>query len=61
MTRVSAEFVPEVMDSEDELLISYTSGTGKKSPRGIVHTQAGFLLNVTLMHKVLTVVQHALF
>ena len=52
-------FAPEAMDSEDELLISYTSGTGKKSPRGIVHTQAGFLLNVTLMHKVLILVQHA--
>ena len=41
------------MDSEDELLISYTSGTGAKSARGIVHTQAGFLLGVALTHKVI--------
>ena len=53
MSTASPEFTPEEMDSEDELLISYTSGTGKKIPRGIVHTQAGFLLNVTLMHKVM--------
>ena len=59
MTEASSEFAPEPMDSEDELLISYTSGTGKKSPRGIVHTQAGFLFNVTLMHKVLTFGKHA--
>ena len=53
MCVASSEFVPEEMDSEDELLISYTSGTGEKSPRGIVHTQAGFLFNISHMHKVL--------
>lgn len=52
MNTASPEFPPEAMDSEDELLITYTSGTGKKFPRGIVHSQAGFLLNVTLGHKV---------
>ena len=55
MTIASSDFMPEEMDSEEELLICYTSGTGKKTPRGIVHTQAGFLFNVALTHKVLSI------
>ena len=52
MERAPPTFTPEEMDSEDEMFILYTSGTGKKEPRGIVHTQAGYLLNVTLVHRV---------
>ncbi len=40
----------EWMDSEDPLFILYTSGsTGK--PKGVVHTQAGYLLHVSLTHR----------
>jgi acetyl-CoA synthetase len=42
-----SECEPEWMDSEDPLFILYTSGsTGK--PKGLVHTQAGYLLQVAL-------------
>lgn len=42
---------PEMMDSEDMLFMLYTSGsTGQ--PKGIVHTQAGYLLYAALTHKV---------
>ncbi len=34
---------PEVMDAEDYLMFMYTSGTTGK-PKGVVHTQAGYLL-----------------
>ncbi len=34
---------PEVMDSEDTLMLMYTSGTTGK-PKGVLHTQAGYLL-----------------
>ncbi|KAM5245650.1 acetyl-coenzyme A synthetase 2-like, mitochondrial [Ctenodactylus gundi] len=41
---------PESMGSEDMLFMLYTSGsTG--SPKGLVHTQAGYLLYAALTHK----------
>jgi len=40
----------EIMDSEDVLFLLYTSGsTGK--PKGVLHTQAGYLLYVTMTHR----------
>uniref|UniRef100_A0A6I8MZQ0 Propionate--CoA ligase n=1 Tax=Ornithorhynchus anatinus TaxID=9258 RepID=A0A6I8MZQ0_ORNAN len=50
MTQASAVCPPESMDSEDMLFLLYTSGsTG--SPKGLVHTQAGYLLYAALTHK----------
>ena len=39
------------MDSEDPLFIIYTSGTSQQS-KGVVHTQAGYLLYAAITHQV---------
>ena len=43
------ECEPEVLNAEDPLYVLYTSGTTGK-PKGIVHTQAGYLAGVTTTH-----------
>ena len=50
MAEASAECEAVAMNAEDPLFILYTSGsTGK--PKGVVHTTGGYLLHVTLTHK----------
>ena len=43
---------PERMESEDMLYLLYTSGTTAK-PKGIVHTTAGYLLGVSVTHRLI--------
>ncbi len=50
MAGASTDCKPEVMNAEDPLFILYTSGsTGK--PKGVVHTTGGYLVWITLTHK----------
>ncbi|CAN8215387.1 unnamed protein product [Coccothraustes coccothraustes] len=50
MMKENAYCEPAVMDSEDMLFLLYTScSTGK--PKGLVHSQAGYLLFAALTHK----------
>ena len=52
MSRAEPTCPPEEMDSEDPLFIIYTSGSSHKS-KGVVHTQAGYLLYAAVTQQVL--------
>jgi len=50
MSQASPDCPPEVLDSEDPLFMLYTSGsTG--APKGLIHTQAGYLTYASLTHE----------
>ena len=51
MEKQPKECAPVSMDSEDDLFVMFTSGvTG--TAKGIIHSQAGYLLHVAVTHKV---------
>ena len=52
MSKAEATCPLEEMDSEDPLFIIYTSGTSDKS-KGVMHTQAGYLLYAAVTRQVL--------
>jgi len=57
MNEALTDCPPEVLNAEDPLFILYTSGsTGQ--PKGAVHTQAGYLLHVSLSHKYIFDIQN---
>jgi len=52
MAKADSKCEPERMKAEEPLFILYTSGsTGR--PKGVVHTAGGYLVEVTLSHKVI--------
>ena len=51
MAKAEITCPPEEMDSEDPLFIIYTSGVTDE-PKGIVHSQAGYLLYAAVTHEV---------
>ena len=51
MKRQPTKCEPESMDSEDDLFVMFTSGA-TESPKGIIHSQAGYLLHVAVTQKV---------
>ena len=53
MEKESHECLPEPMESEDRLFMLFTSGTTGEA-KSITHTQAGYLLNAAVAHKVIT-------
>ena len=54
MEEQPTECEPESMDSEDDLFVMFTSGVAE-TPKGIIHSQAGYLLHVAVTFKVCTI------
>ena len=55
MEEQPTECKPESMDSEDDLFVMFTSGVTGMA-KGIVHSQAGYLLHVAITHKVAIII-----